>query len=121
MAANPIISLKTAVSYDIEVYEGDTTGMVLTFTDTSEARAYDLTGAVIIMQIKTAPGGVLQQEFSTTDGDIVISGAGSNIVTIKGWEDLTVGTYVYDLQVTLAGEVRTYLVGAVRVTQDVTE
>lgn len=115
-----VISLITAKNYDIAVYKGDTTKLVLQFLNTEDSTAQSQAGAAFKIEIRSTPTGSVVDTFSTTDGDIVISGADNNIVTVGGWEDLAVGEYHFDLQRTLAGEVRTWLYGLVKVSQDIT-
>lgn len=121
MADIPVISLVTAKNYNIAVYKGDTTKLVLQFINTEDSTPQSQAGAAFKVQVRSGSAtGSVAQEFSTSDGDIVISGADNSIVTIGGWEDLAVGEFWYDLQRTLSGEVRTYLTGKVIVSQDVT-
>lgn len=115
-----VISLITAKNYDIDVYKGDTTKMVLQFINTSDQTPQSQAGAAFKIEVRSTPTGSVVDTFSTADSDIVISGVDNNLVTIGGWEDLAVGEYHYDLQRTLGGEVRTWLYGKVRVTQDIT-
>lgn len=114
-------SLITAADHDFESYEGDTTAAILTFLNSVDSTPLNLAGASIKMEIRPNIGGLLTDTFSTATGEITITGAGNNIVTIKGWQRLTAGSYKYDLQVTIGADVRTYLKGSISVTQDVTE
>lgn len=113
--ANPIISLKIAQAYDIEAYEGDTTEMTLElFDDNDVAFAID----DVEVNIKTKAG-VLHETFNVASGDVVISGAGSNIATISGWSALADDSYDYDLAIIYDTTKKTTLFeGEVRVAAD---
>jgi UDP-N-acetylglucosamine enolpyruvyl transferase len=115
-------NLVTAATHNFLVYEGDTTTATLTFTETVGAAAISMAGTTIVMEIKSRISDTdVVETFSTTSADIVISGDDDNVLTISGWERLTKGRYVYDLEVTRGSSVTTFLKGKITVTQDVTE
>lgn len=82
----------------------------------------DLTGASIKMQVKTAPGSVARLSVDTTGSGIVITNASEGRFTVNAMVvDLVAGSYVYDLQLTLAdGTVRTILSGSWEIVNDTT-
>lgn len=76
----------------------------------------DLTDSSICMQIKRRGYPKVEKDFAP-----VISDAENGVVTLPSFlVELGVGTYVYDLQITLNnGHTLTYLEGVFPVTQDV--
>lgn len=108
-----------------QIYRGDTYSHVIEFwEDVAETDPFAITGTVTA-QIKAA------RLTSDADGTVladfacVVSGAGSNIVTISltpaQTKDLpATGSPYWDLQVTNAGVITTLLTGKVKVWGDVT-
>jgi hypothetical protein len=115
-------NLITAAEHHFKVYEGDTTPAVLTFTATSGGAAINMGSASVLMEVKERPSdSVNVYVFSTAAGNIAISGGGSNVITITGWQNIPYGNFCYDLQVTIGSNVTTYLKGKIRVIKGVSE
>ena len=116
--ANPKITLKTRVEYDIEIYRNDTGVLELEYTN-DDGTPIDLTGVEFEMQVKSAIDGSVLDTFSTTSTDITVA---ANIVTVAGFERLTAQANdpVYDLQRTDGDEVTTDLKGLILIEKDVT-
>jgi hypothetical protein len=113
--ANPIISLKVAQLYDIEAYESDTTVLTLELYDDDNA-PFAISDVEVKIRTKA---GVLHDTFNVASGEVVISGAGSNIATISGWNTLADDSYDYDLAIIYDTAKKTTLFyGETRVTPD---
>lgn len=112
-------NLIIAADHNFKVYKGDTFEAVLTFTD-ENGTAIDLSGATLLMQIKSNKTDSTS-EVELTEGDgLTVSGGSNNIVTIFSNHDLDAGRYTYDFQATTGSRVVTYLKGFITVYQDVT-
>jgi len=113
---------------DLDVYQGDTFKLALTFT--TGGAPLDITGTTFAAHIRTttadADGGVPPNPPSAplaamvatiTDGP-----AGKALLTIPhtDTEKLRAGVFRWDLQGVNGGETTTYLAGEVRVTAEVT-
>lgn len=112
------------VTLDVSSRRGDTCdslpGNAVTGSDGSPV---DLTGASIRMHLRRLRGDrFAAMEFSTADSTITIDDAAGGVFTVVGRiVSISVGTYVYDVEVTLAsGSVRTVLTGCWTITPDVT-
>jgi hypothetical protein len=79
---------------------GDTWRLVFTYTDAAGAPV-DLSGASAHMQLRTAADGTVLLDWDTAGTELVIA---TNTVTLTvdptDTADLTVGTYVSDLEIT---------------------
>lgn len=113
-----------AGTLNLKAKRGDTFVRALTFTDSLDA-AIDLSGSTVVMEIRKRAQGIageLLLTASTTSGEIVISGAGDNVVTVTIPADdmnIVAGTHQYELEITSAGGVRTtYLKGNFELAQD---
>jgi hypothetical protein len=111
-----------AADLDIKLYWHDTTEAVLTFRNRATLAPISFAGHVIRMQVRPNVGSPqVTEEYSTTNGRIVVSGAGSNTLTISSLYLLGVGTFKYDLQSTITTNVLTWLKGSISVENDVTQ
>jgi hypothetical protein len=118
----------TAGIWNKYAYQGDT--FVWTFSVNvagTPPTPVNLSNAVITMSVKKVRGATVAVLWtgSTTDGAIVVSGAGSNFVTITipsaDMADIPAGSWQHDIQFAEAGVVKTYLTGAFTVTSEVTQ
>lgn len=115
------INLDNASRVDITCRKGDTFKLEFTFTD-DDGDAIDLTSYTWKMDVK---------ETDTSSGDII--GDGSFTYTGTALGKLTVGAtaatmsgvsgglYVYDLQSTNSGVVKTWVYGIFKINEDVSE
>jgi hypothetical protein len=105
--------------YDLELYRGDTYAWTFKLWDRDEngtQTATDLTGATVEAEIRDKPGGA-------TVVHLVCVVTLPNIIDVSLTEDMWLNAPkmgAWDLEVTSAGGVHTYLAGKVLVTQDVT-
>lgn len=116
-------SSSPAVGQSAQIYRGDTYSHVIEFwEDEAETDPFAITGTVTA-QIKAARLTSDADGTSLADFVCVVSGVGSNIVTISltpaQTEDLPDSAY-WDMQVTNAGVITTLLTGKVKVWGDVT-
>ena len=115
------INLDTSTRVDITCRKGDTFSLEFTFTD-SAGVAIDLTGYTWKMDVK---------ETDTSSGDIIAdasftySGTAAGVLTITAtaatMASAVGGLYVYDLQSTQAGAVKTWVYGLFTINEDVRE
>jgi hypothetical protein len=105
--------------FDISVYRGDTWRQQITlWADAAKTQPVDLTGATVKAEVRDKAMGKLLFSFACTVTlpnivEVGLDAAVSGALTGKG---------VWDLQVTFSGgDVRTFLVGAVKVVADVTD
>lgn len=102
---------------DLVIYKGDYVELLVTITDT-QGVAVDLTGAVPKAQLKTSYADQDPIDFTCTatgdPGDVLIF-----LSSVKS-SALVPGDYIWDFQVTISGETRTYLAGDVTVMNEVT-
>lgn len=115
------VNLDTSTRVDITCRKGDTFSIKLTFTD-SDGNAIDLTSYIWKMDVK---------ETDTSSGDIIAdssftySGNSSGVLTVTAtaatMAAVTSGLYVYDLQSTNAGDVRTWIHGLFKINEDISE
>lgn len=111
-----------AADVDIKIYWHDTTAPVFTFRNKATLAPLSFLGQVLRMQVRPNIGSPqVEQEYSTTNGRIVVSGAGNNTITISQLHLLGVGTFKYDMQGTAGSEVLTYIKGTISVENDVTQ
>lgn len=109
--------------YDLNIYQGDTFRISFRILD-SNNDPLDLTGQTPKSEIRDAPGGTLIESFTATlatqSGDTL--GQVDLEMASADTTALTPGTIgVWDLQLTNAGEVTTYIGGSVTVQAEVTE
>ena len=115
------INLDNATRVDITCRKGDTFTLEFTFTD-NDGDAIDLTGYAWKMDVK---------ETDTSSSDIIAddsftySGTNAGVLTITATASVMAGVsgglYVYDLQSTNSGTVKTWVYGLFKVNEDVSE
>ena len=105
-------------TYDLCLYKGDTgRWQFRLWQDEARTMPVDLTGATVLAQIRSGPGGTVQATLATTVNlpnmiDAVLAAADSAALQPRG---------VWDLEITYSsGDVATALRGGVSVQQDVT-
>lgn len=94
------------------MYAGDSQPVQITVTDSGTGAAADLTGCALTWMLAVAPGGTALVTKTSAGGDIAVSGAGSNIVTVSlepaDTDALEPGVYYHELKVVdLAAQVHT--------------
>jgi hypothetical protein len=121
MAKDLTVNLDTSQRVNITCRKGDTFTLQVTFKD-EEGLLMDLSGYVWKMDVRdddVAPTTILNDTDFTysanEDGELTISATALTMSGVNG------GVYVYDLQSTNAGAVKTWLRGRFRVNEDVTE
>jgi hypothetical protein len=114
------INLDTAQRVDITCRKGDSFRLELTFNDDANA-VLDLTGYVWKLDVRetdTSASAIIEDDafsYSGTDeGVLTITAFPVTMAAVGG------GLYVYDLQSTSAGSVKTWLYGIFKVNEDVT-
>ena len=114
------INLDTAQRVDITCRKGDSFHLELTFKD-SDGVELDLSGyewKLDVRETDTSSNAILEDTSFTYDGNasgvLTIDGTPNVMSTIDG------GIYVYDLQSTNAGAVKTWLYGIFKVNEDIT-
>lgn len=106
--------------YNIIAYRNDTLILSFTLLDNS-GQPIDLSNAEVKMQVRTKPDGEVLWNLTEGDG-ITVGGVGNNVVNISRICDISgCGAFYYDLQVTDAGIVSTYVKGAFIVQKDITK
>ena len=121
MAKDLTVNLDTSQRVNITCRKGDTFTLQVTFEDQLGA-PLSLTGYVWKMDVRdddVAPTTILNDRKFTysanESGVLTISATAATMAGVNG------GVYVYDLQSTNAGSVKTWLRGRFRVNEDVTE
>ena len=105
--------------YNIIAYRNDTLSKTFTLLD-SAGDPIDLSTAVVKLQVRTKPDGELLWDLTEGDG-LTVGGTGNNVITLSRVCNIQgCGAYYYDLQVTIATNVSTYLKGAFIVQKDIT-
>jgi hypothetical protein len=114
------INLDTAQRVDITCRKGDSFRLEITFRDTNN-ESMDLTGyewKLDVRETDTSSQAIIEDtEFSydgNSSGLLVVEATPNTMAAIDG------GIYVYDLQSTNAGSVKTWLYGIFKVNEDVT-
>lgn len=115
------INLDTSTRVDITCRKGDTFKLEFTFTD-DNGDAIDISSYAWKMDVKetdTSSGDIIADDAftytGTSQGKLTIV-TGSNVMSgVSG------GLYVYDLQSTNSGEVKTWVYGIFKVNEDVSE
>jgi len=116
------VNLDTSERVDITCRKGDTFTLIVTFTD-ANAVAIDLSsGYQWKMDVKdtdtSASDIIADDSFSYTgnsSGQLTISASAATMAAV------TSGTYVYDLQSSVAGVVKTWLYGIFKINEDISE
>lgn len=97
---------------NLDIYQGDDLGFVLTVTGIS------LAGAVGSAQVRLHPSSTASVPFSVSIDEA--TGKISAVLTAADTAALTPGAQVWDLQVIIGGQVRTLVAGAANVVAEVT-
>jgi hypothetical protein len=115
------INLDTSTRVDVTCRKGDTFSLKLVFTDSS-GDAIDVSSYTWKMDVK---------ETDTSSSDIIAdssfnyTGDSSGNLTITATSSVmaavTSGIYVYDLQSTNSGEVKTWIYGVFKINEDISE
>lgn len=115
------INLDISQRVDITCRKGDTFKLELTFTD-SNGDAIDISAYSWKMDVKetdTSAGNIL------SDTDFTYTGNSNGSLTVEATATVMAGVdgglYVYDLQSTNSGEVKTWVYGIFKVNEDVSE
>ena len=121
MARDLVVNLDNSQRVNIITRRGDTFRLEVTFNDQLDA-PLDLTGYVWKMDVREdaeAPATILNDtDFTYSANESGTLTIGATAATMAG---VVGGIYVYDLQSTNAGAVKTWLRGTFRVNEDVTE
>ena len=114
------INLDTAQRVDITCRKGDSFRLELTFNDDANA-VLDLTGYAWKLDVRetdTSASAIIEDDAftynGTDEGVLTITASPATMAAVSG------GLYVYDLQSTNAGAVKTWLYGIFKVNEDVT-
>jgi hypothetical protein len=114
------INLDTAQRVDITCRKGDSFRLELTFKDDTGA-VLNLTGYTWKLDVRetdTSSSAILEDDVftysGTAQGVLTITAAPATMAGVGG------GIYVYDLQSTNSGSVKTWLYGIFKVNEDVT-
>ena len=115
------INLDNSSRVDVTCRKGDSFELKFTFTDTAGA-AIDISGYAWKMDVK---------ETDTSSSDIIAdssfsySGTNAGVLTIAATAAVMAGVagglYVYDLQSTAGGTVKTWVYGIFKINEDVSE
>jgi len=113
-----------AAVYDFTLDAGADTVVTYTYKDAA-GQLINLTGYSAKMELRSAPGGTLGLQLSTSNGKIALGGAAGTVtVTFSDTDSitLTLPSYAYDLELTSGGGLITRLVqGTVTVSPEVTQ
>lgn len=114
------INLDTSQRVDITCRKGDTFNLEITFND-SDGTTLDLTGYTWKLDVRetdTSASAIIEDDaFSysgTAEGVLTISASSTTMAGVDG------GLYVYDLQSSNTGNIKTWLYGIFKVNEDVT-
>jgi hypothetical protein len=114
------VNLDTSQRVDITCRKGDTFNLEITFKDPA-GTALDLTGYTWKLDVRetdTSVSAIIEDDaFSysgTNDGVLTILASASIMAAVEG------GLYVYDLQSSNTGNVKTWMYGIFKVNEDVT-
>ena len=115
------INLDTSTRVDITCRKGDTFKLEFTFTD-DDGDAIDLTTYTWKMDVKetdtSSSDAIGDSSFTYSgndEGKLTITATASTMAGVSG------GLYVYDLQSTNSGTVKTWVYGIFKVNEDVSE
>lgn len=115
------INLDNSTRVDITCRKGDTFSLELTFTD-DNGDAIDLTSYTWKMDVKetdTSSGDIIADNSftytGTSAGKLTVAATAATMAGISG------GLYVYDLQSTNSGVVKTWVYGIFKINEDVSE
>ena len=115
------INLDNSTRVDITCRRGDTFTLEFTFTDDA-GDAIDLSSYTWKMDVKetdTSSGDIIADDSFTysgnNSGELTVSATATVMAAVSG------GTYVYDLQSTNGGVVKTWVYGIFKVNEDISE
>lgn len=115
------INLDTATRVDITCRKGDTFKLEFTFTD-DDGDAIDLTSYSWKMDVKetdTSSSDIIADSSftynGTSAGKLTVTATAATMAAVSG------GLYVYDLQSTSSGTVKTWVYGIFKINEDVSE
>lgn len=102
---------------------GDTFHMLSPIQFYSDADPIDITGAQFDMWVREKnAAGPIHLKWSTTTGEIaIVNGPNGEFKVLPQDVDIPAGRYYYDIQMTLAGKVYTYLAGYWDIIDDATK
>ncbi len=106
--------------YDFpDVVKGDTFNAV-TFTIAIDAIAVNLTGAAISVKFRSSFNSPPSLSLSVGSG-VTVTNAAGGVFRINAFAcNFPVGTYVYDIQISVGGTIKTYIKGSLNVLNEVT-
>jgi hypothetical protein len=104
-------------TYDFAIYRGDTFNGAQ-FTVSVNASPPDLTGASILMAIRSKINFAVASTLSTGAGLTITDAAQGKFRIDPQVFNMAPGAYSYDIQLTVGGVVKTYVRGTVTVTGD---
>lgn len=108
------------VKFDIKCWKNDT--LSLSYEMKVNDVPLDLSGATVRLQVRPTAGSNTLTLSITNGNGINITGTDHNIIAISKLITIASGDYVYDLEVAFAnGEVKTYVHGSFKVSEDVTK
>lgn len=115
------INLDTSTRVDITCRKGDTFKLEFTFTD-DNGDAIDLTSYTWKMDVKetdTSSSDIIADSSftytGTSAGKLTVTATAATMAAVSG------GLYVYDLQSTNSGTVKTWVYGIFKINEDVSE
>jgi len=115
------INLDNSTRVDITCRKGDTFSLELTFTNDA-GTAIDLSSYTWKMDVKetdTSSGDIIADDSFTyagnSDGELTITATAATMAAVSG------GIYVYDLQSTSSGVVKTWVYGVFKINEDISE
>lgn len=115
------INLDTSTRVDITCRRGDTFSLEFTFTD-DDGDAIDLSSYTWKMDVKetdTSSSDVIADDSFTysgnNEGKLTVAATAATMAAVSG------GLYVYDLQSTSSGTVKTWVYGIFKINEDVSE
>ena len=116
------INLDTSQRVDITCRKGDTFSLIVTFTD-ADGDALDLSSGydwkMDVKDTDTSSSDIIADDsFSysgNSSGQLTITASAATMASV------TSGTYVYDLQSSVAGVVKTWLYGIFKINEDISE
>jgi len=105
------------LQYDITAYMGDTLIVPVTWKD-STGLAVNFSGGTGLSQIKLAKTDIVPVDTFTV---VLGSGTGNLTYSLTAAQTtaLGIGSWVYDVQITVGPIVRTYIAGKLKIIQDV--
>lgn len=111
----------TPATLDLYIYPGDTGDLLFEIADDDTGDPVDLSGASVLFQARATPrSDTAIIDLSTATSGIAVDGpAGEITITIPSTEDHAGAVMYYDLEITAAGTVTTYIAGRIHWRRDV--